>query len=131
MDDYMLKTKNLIWVTFQREGIHRYPEASTNPELADVSFLGNDHRHIFHFRVEITVNHNNRDIEFLQFKRWLKSLYDDNILQLEHRSCEMMADELAEKIQMKYPGRTTVISVSEDNENGCVKTYEYTYLKRV
>lgn len=22
-----------IWVTFSKEGIHRYPEAETNPEL--------------------------------------------------------------------------------------------------
>ena len=64
-----------IWVTFQKEGIHRYPEALTNPELEDVKFLGYDHRHIFHFRVDLEVRHDNRDVEFIQMKRWLESLY--------------------------------------------------------
>jgi len=44
-----------IWVTFQKEGIHFYPAAATDPALKtgdeyDVSFLGAPHRHIFHFR---------------------------------------------------------------------------------
>ena len=39
-----------IWVTFQREGVHCYPAAATDPQLAtgdeyDVSFLANPHRH--------------------------------------------------------------------------------------
>ena len=28
------RAKRMIWVTFQREGIHMYPGADTNPELA-------------------------------------------------------------------------------------------------
>ena len=52
-----------IWVTFTKEGVHRYPGADTDPKLAtgdwdDVSFLGVPHRHIFHFRVRIEVSHN-------------------------------------------------------------------------
>jgi hypothetical protein len=60
--------KRSIWITFQKEGIHAYPAALEEPRLADVSFLGYPHRHMFHFRVEIEVTHNNRDIEFIQFK---------------------------------------------------------------
>ena len=30
------KHKNFIWVTFQKEGIHKYPQALTDPELKDV-----------------------------------------------------------------------------------------------
>ena len=56
-----------IWVTFQKEGIHCYPAAATDPTLAtgdeyDVSFLSAPHRHIFHFRVWIDVFHDDRDI---------------------------------------------------------------------
>ena len=29
-----------IWVTFQKEGIHKYPAALTDPELKAVDFLG-------------------------------------------------------------------------------------------
>ena len=62
----------MIWVRFEKEGIHKYPAALEDPKLADVSFLGYPHRHIFHFRVSISVFHNDRDIEFIQFKRWLE-----------------------------------------------------------
>jgi hypothetical protein len=89
-----------IWVTFRREGIHCYPAAATDPKLNtageyDVSFLASPHRHIFHFRVWIDVFHNDRDIEFIQFKRWLESLYSGNntVLELDWKSCEMIADD--------------------------------------
>jgi len=120
-----------IWVTFQQEGIHKYPAALDDPKLAtgdwdDVSFLGYPHRHMFHFKVAIDVFHNDRDIEFIQFQRWLKRLYSGDILQLDYKSCEMIADELYTHIAGKYPGRTVVINVSEDGENGCVISYPST-----
>jgi hypothetical protein len=121
-------SKRQIWVTFQKEGIHLYPAAKDDPALAtggwdDVSFLGVAHRHIFHFRVAIDVQHNDRDIEFIQFKRWLESLYSDGTLELNHRSCEMIAEELAQQINNKYPNRSITISVAEDNENGATLTF--------
>ena len=115
-----------IWVGFQREGLHKYPAAAEDPRLADVSFLGNLHRHIFHFRVSIDVFHNDRDIEFIQFKRWLEGLYTDSTLILDYKSCEMIADDLYVQIANKYPDRNVTISVSEDNENGCVIHYNTT-----
>jgi len=120
-----------IWVTFQKEGIHCYPAAATDPALAtgdeyDVSFLANPHRHMFHFRVSIDVFHNDRDIEFIQFKRWLISLYQDGVLALDYKSCEMMADDLYNQIAARYPNRAVIIDVSEDGENGCVIHYNLT-----
>jgi hypothetical protein len=119
-----VRPAKFIFVTFQKEGIHAYPEAATDPSLAtgdeyDVSFLASPHRHIFHFRVWIAVLHNNRDIEFIQFKRWLTSLYSEgSVLSLDYKSCEMMAEDLYEQIAAKHPGREVWIEVSEDNENG-------------
>ena len=118
-----------IWVTFSKEGIHKYPAALEDPKLAtgdeyDVSFLGYPHRHIFHFKVWIEVFHDDRDIEFIQFKRWLESLYNEEVIQLNNKSCEMIADNLAEQIQNKYPGRWVKISVAEDNENGAEMEYD-------
>jgi len=115
----------MIWIRFQKEGIHKYPAALEDPRLADVSFLGYPHRHIFHFRVSISVFHNDRDIEFIQFKRWLESLYsgESNSLQLDSKSCEMIADDLYRQINLRYPGRHVIISVSEDDENGCEIVY--------
>jgi len=122
-----------IWVTFNKEGVHKYPGADSDPKLAtgdwdDVSFLGYPHRHIFHFKVWIEVFHDDRDIEFIQFKRWLERLYAEvesstSVLQLNHKSCEMIADDLALEIQTKYPNRYIKISVAEDNENGCEMEY--------
>jgi hypothetical protein len=118
-----------IWVTFQKEGIHCYPAAATDPALKtgdeyDVSFLGAPHRHIFHFRVWIDVVHNDRDIEFIQFKRWVQKLYESGTIQLDYKSCEMMADDLYLQIAARYPERSVWIEVSEDGENGALIKYE-------
>jgi hypothetical protein len=120
-----------IWITFRREGIHRYPAAATDPMLCtageyDVSFLANAHRHIFHFRIWIDVFHNDRDIEFIQFKRWIESLYSKDILELDFKSCEMIADDLYIQVAGRYPGRAVWIEVAEDGENGCLIKYELT-----
>jgi len=124
----MSAAQRQIWVTWQREGIHKYPAAATDPNLADVSFLANPHRHIFHFRVWIDVFHNDRDVEFIQFKRWCESLYnsDNSVLSLDYKSCEMMADDLYIHIADRYPGRVVHIEVSEDGENGALIRYELT-----
>ena len=118
-----------IWVTFRKEGIHCYPAAATDPLLNtageyDVSFLANPHRHMFHFRVWIDVFHNDRDIEFIQFKRWLESLYNSSVLELDWKSCEMIADDLYTHIADRYPDRAVWIEVAEDGENGCLIKYE-------
>jgi len=128
----MSQAERKIWVTFRKEGIHCYPAAATDPALAtgdeyDVSFLGTPHRHIFHFRVWIDVLHNDRDIEFIQFKRWLENLYKDGILQLDHKSCEMMADDLYAEIAGRYPDCAVWIEVAEDGENGALIKYEITH----
>jgi hypothetical protein len=117
--------KRFIWVTFQREGIHRFPAAATDANLADVAFLANEHRHIFHFNVSIEVFHNDRDIEFIQFKRWLESLYQGT-LELNFKSCEMISDDLYQIIAGRYPGRDIEITVSEDGENGATIRYNTT-----
>ena len=123
--------KRMIWVTFQKEGIHKYPGADTDPKLAtgdeyDVSFLGYPHRHIFHFNVAIQVFHNDRDIEFIQFKRWLENSFKSGVMQLDYKSCEMISDDLYHYIANRYPDRDIEITVSEDGENGATIYYNTT-----
>jgi hypothetical protein len=123
-----IRPNKMIWVTFRKEGTHKYPAALTDPALAtgdeyDVSFLGYPHRHIFHFKVWISVTHDDRDIEFIQFKRWLENLYKEGTLQLDYKSCEMMSGDLFDAISNKYPGREIWIEVSEDGENGSFIKY--------
>lgn len=115
--------KKMIFVTFQKEGIHCYPAAAEEPTLQDVKFLSYPHRHIFHFKVQIEVYHDDRDIEFIQFKRWLENLFSNHIMELDYKSCEMIANDLYAQIAMNYYGRDVTINVSEDNENGVTVEY--------
>lgn len=109
-----------IWVTFQKEGIHCYPAA---PE--GVEFLKHPHRHIFHFYVELEVFHDDRDVEFILFKRELEELYNGSgAMDIDYKSCEMLARELMEYVIQKYPGRSGEIRVSEDGENGAKLIFE-------
>ena len=128
----MDKEQTFIYVTFQKEGIHCSPAAATDPALAtgdeyDVSFLGTPHRHIFHFKVYIQVFHDDRDIEFIQFKRWLEKLYNEGTLELNHKSCEMISRDLHATITARYPNREIWIDVSEDGENGCLIKFPSTF----
>ena len=129
MAEQVRTSKRMIWVTFQKEGIHKYPAALDDPKLAtgdwdDVSFLGYPHRHMFHFRVSIEVFHDDREIEFIQFSRWLQRLLSENVMTLDYKSCEMIADEMFLKIRERYGSNREVhIEVSEDGENGCVVTF--------
>lgn len=118
------RTKTYIWITFQKEGIHQYPAALEDPKLKEVSFLGNPHRHMFYFKVFISVTHSDRELEFILEKRKIESWYDSNLLLLENKSCEMMAEELLAKLIEQYGcERNYKIEVSEDRENGCILEY--------
>ena len=127
LKDRVSKASRMVWVTFEKEGLHKYPAALDDPKLAtgdkyDVSFLGYIHRHIFKFRVWIEVFHDDRDIEFIQFIRWMNELYEGE-LNVDFQSCEMISDDLYLKIQERYPNRNVWIEVSEDGENGALTTY--------
>ena len=115
----MTTTSSRIWVTFRRKGIHQY---STAPE--DVSYLQSPHRHLFHFKVTISVTHDDREIEFHQFLNWLEALYDFGTLQLDNKSCEMIARDLIASITAKYPGRVGEVEVAEDGECGAVVAWD-------
>ena len=119
----MQQAKRKIWVTFQRAGFHRYPAAGEDPQLADVGYLANKHRHLFKFRVEIEVFHNDRELEFHQVLNYCESLYQDQ-LDIDFKSVEMLADDLYMHLITKYPGRNMAIEVSEDGECGCRIEYQ-------
>lgn len=106
-------TKKYIWITTNFEGFHVYKEAPDS-----VSFLRDVHRHLFYIKVFIEVLHNNRDIEFIIFKRFINNLCD-TLDKLDLGSCEMISDKLHQNIVKEYPDRSIIIDVSEDNENGC------------
>lgn len=120
--------RKYIEVKFSKEGVHRFPEAATNPEYAtggwdDVSFLAQPHFHYFHFVVQVEVTDSNREIEFIQFNRWCQRLYGNGTLELDFKSCEMIAEDLIEQIRKEYGERQIVVAVYEDNINGANIVY--------
>ena len=120
---HTFKAKSFVYVTFQKEGYHCFPEAATDPRYAtggvdDVSHLANKHMHYFFFKVWVEVKHNNRDIEFIQLRRWLESMFNDGTLNLNSKSCEMICEDLYRPLATKYPFSEIRIDVSEDNING-------------
>lgn len=120
----MINIERFVTVQFQMEFIHKYPEAGTNPELADVSFLQYPHRHMLHFAVSIQVFNDNRDIEFILLKRQCQKLFDNKIIEADYKSCEMISDELYEKLSEIYgKDRAYRIGVFEDGENGSTTSY--------
>lgn len=124
------QTTKVIWVTFDKVGFHRYPDA---PD--EVAYLRDRHRHVFKFRVTVEVIHDDREIEFHLFKNWLVSLYDDSHLEVDHKSCEMLAQDLLHQINNKYGNapiyggntatqREMSVEVSEDGECGAIVRIE-------
>lgn len=121
-----MKTETFIFIKFSLEGFHNFPAA---PELfPEVGFLAHRHRHIFHFECKKKVNHDDRDVEFILFKRLaadylidsygdIRSGGEDMLPFYRHcefgaMSCEMIARDLLEHFDLES------CSVSEDGENG-------------
>lgn len=107
--------KTYIKVSFQKEGIHKYPAAK---DLPGVEFLQYPHRHIFHFYITMEVFHDDRDVEFILLKRELESLYTNGTMQLDYKSCEMICNDIIDYLENEYPNRGLQVEVYEDNENG-------------
>ena len=92
-----------------------------NCNIKDVKFLKNKHHHEFKVEVQIQQFHDDRDIEYLMFQRYLDILIKKMLLILkEKRSCEMMADWLRTNIMKKYSNRIVTVSVNEDGYYGAL-----------
>lgn len=118
-----MSIKRWVEVSFQKEGIHKYPQALIDETLDGVYYLGYPHRHIFHFYVRLEVFHNDREVEFILLKRRLETLYKEGTLELDYQSCEMMAENLIEYIKGAYINRDVIVKVFEDDENGAILEY--------
>lgn len=104
---------------------HRWEDA---PD--EVSFLKDDHRHEFHVTVTIEQFHDDRDVEYIMFKRaldeWLAEYPAEGVSggKLGEKSCEMMAKDIIEQfIFDEVPdamNRYITVEVLEDGENGAL-----------
>lgn len=111
--------KTSVIVRLQVDGMHNFPAAK---ELfPEVGFLAERHRHIFHFEVKKEVFHDDRDVEFIMFKRdiqdYLKQMYykpETRTHEFGPKSCEMLAKEILNQFDC------VSVSVWEDLENGAI-----------
>jgi hypothetical protein len=112
----VVATETVIIVRLQMDGIHCWKDAAE--KMPSMAFLANPHRHMFHISVEKLVKHDDRDVEFIKFKRdiiaYLRRQFgDDNgVLQLGSMSCEMLAKQLLGRFDLE------MAQVEEDGENG-------------
>ena len=111
----MKSRKTNIIVKLQVDGIHCWPAAKE--VFPEVSFLSDPHRHMFYITCKLGVNHDDRDREFIMFKRDILEYLGDKYYDKKSRthqfgshSCEMLARELMHNFNLKY------CSVFEDDE---------------
>lgn len=100
-------------------GYHKYPSA---PD--EVAFLRNEHRHVFHVVATLDVHHSDRELEYFMVRNVIDK-FIGNDGQMNHKSCEMIAEDILEFLIQTYPKRSIEVDVSEDNENGSVVKYNW------
>jgi len=113
-----------IVVRLQVEGLHCWPAA--REVFPEVGFLSDPHRHIFFIELKKQVYHDDRDIEFIMFKRDVQNYLFSKYYSIAKRcydfssmSCEMIAKELLQEFSCDF------VSVFEDNENGAEVAVSY------
>lgn len=106
-----------IVIKIIKEGVHYWQDCN----IDEVSYLKNLHRHLFYIRLEKEVNHNDRDIEIIQYKHLIEKYLNDkyydvnlNLLNFQGMSCESIATELQNNFDLN------LVEVLEDNENGAI-----------
>jgi hypothetical protein len=106
-----LNTKSIAVVRFQVPGFH-YWEGATG----DRSYLRANHRHVFHVEVKLSLNHQERDVEFHDLKDFCSAEFPGG--EMGGQSCEQMAQGLLTAVNERYPGRSVQVGVFEDEECG-------------
>ena len=117
----MSTRKTFIKIRTQFEGYHFYPNAGQIDSR--ITFLEQEHRHIFKVEVKIAVNHLDRELEFFLCKWALESFLKRS--KQNHRSCEMIATDILENHLIPSYGvdRYYEIVVSEDGESDGILEY--------
>jgi hypothetical protein len=111
--------RTYVVVRLQVDGMHNFPAA--REIFPEVGFLADRHRHIFHVEAKKEVFHDDRDVEFIMFKRdiqdYLKQMYykpETRTHEFGPKSCEMLAKEILNQFDC------VSVSVWEDLENGAI-----------
>jgi len=136
----MLGYDKYVQIKLVREGFHRWLEA---PD--EVAHLRNYHRHLFHIRIQISLD-SDREIEYYLFQKKVEEIIkfyisrqpdftnefdweefyeltgqgiDEDVLVIN--SCENFAEHLVYQLESEYgANRSMSCLVSEDDENGSI-----------
>jgi hypothetical protein len=113
----MTTYRTSVIVTTEIEGLHCWPAAKV--VFPEVDFLSDLHRHIFHIKASKEVFHDDRDVEFIMFKRDVHSYISLKYYDTDKRcanfgsmSCEAIAREICDYFNCLW------VEVWEDKENG-------------
>lgn len=118
-----MSDKAAIIVSFDIEGVHRWPNAPDKYLL-----LRNPHSHIFHFDCEIPVTDYDREFEFLDVRRELirairVSYGSSEPCDFRSMSCEELCVAVINTISNIYGARPNIaVAVREDAFVGAVVT---------
>jgi hypothetical protein len=102
--------KKFITIKTVYEATHNWPDC----DIEEVSYLKNEHRHQFYITCSKEVNHNDRDIEIIQFKKAINEYLGSYGGKLGSISCEELAERLIKEFHLSS------CKVLEDNENGAI-----------
>ena len=109
--------KTNVIVKLELDGLHFWGDAQK--VFPEVGFLSNMHRHKWFITAKKQVLHDDRDVEFIMFKRDIAEYLHTQYFNVQSRthefgakSCEMLAKEILKEFNCIY------VSVFEDNENG-------------
>lgn len=139
---------SMVEACFELEGVHTFAgveemlaqqkqddnafPSQRQDDLLDVSFLKYPHRHIFKFSIKVDVNHDDRDIEFIQLARLLKQamlvrypIGAYGCSNFGNSSCEMLGKEVVQIFGLLFPNYEgkVLIRVSEDGENSALACF--------
>lgn len=114
-------SKAAIIVNFQHVGFHRWPDAHGKR-----SYLTHPHRHKFHVRVCMDVEHDQREVEFHDLIEEAETRFielrvnnDKEVTNFGPQSCESLARRLGTTLADRYR-RGVTVTVMEDGECGSV-----------
>ena len=112
-----MNTQTKVVSRVKVEGIHRWAKCP----IEQVAFLRNYHRHIFHISAVKKVNHDDRDVEFIQLSHRVKQYLIDSYWNektmccfFADNSCEMLARQLMDEFDLLQ------CEVNEDGEGGAI-----------
>ena len=106
-----------VYCTVIKEGYHKWEGAKAYPE---VSYLADKHRHLFHYKISVSVEGNDREIEFIMLKHKMEKFISSAFSVDDMGSCESQAERIVEELKVMYPHRDYKVQVSEDGENGSI-----------